>query len=114
MQEEQTETQAQPIEAKTPEAQAAEAAEAPALTEMTGGPQRRKRTKIIALSVLGICCCFMMVGIGLLSLGALILWGILSLVLAALLLLLGIYLNAASRLVMYTDGSSRWEWELKK
>lgn len=88
--------------------------EEPSLTEVPEGLKRRKRTKIIALSVLGFCVCFLMIGIGLLSIGAFIALGILSLVLAAALLLLGIYLNAASRLISYTDGSTRWDWELKK
>jgi hypothetical protein len=90
------------------------APEEASLIEVPEGPKRRKRTKMIALAVLGLCACFLMVGIGLLSTGILIALGILSLVLAAALLLLGIYLNAASRLILYTDGSSRWEWELKK
>jgi hypothetical protein len=84
------------------------------LTEVPGGPKRRRRTKIIALAVLGLCTCSLMVGIGLLSVGISLALGILALVLAAGLLLLGIYLNAASRLITYTDGSTRWEWELKK
>ncbi len=84
------------------------------MTEVPNGQKRRKRTRMIALVVLGLCVCFLMVGIGLLSISAFIVLGILSLVLAAALLLLGIYLNAASRLILYTNGSSRWEWELKK
>ena len=88
--------------------------EAAPLTEVPGGPRWRKRVRMVALAVLGLCTCCLMVGIGLLSIGALTVQGILALALAALFLLLGIYLNAASRLIRYTDGSTRWEWELKK
>jgi hypothetical protein len=88
--------------------------EAVPLNEVPGGPRWRKRVRMIALVVLGLCTCCLMVGIGLLSIGVLTVQGILALALAALLLLLGIYLNAASRLIRYTDGSTRWEWELKK
>ncbi|HLW01494.1 MAG TPA: hypothetical protein VKT82_22750 [Ktedonobacterales bacterium] len=84
------------------------------LTEVPGGLKFRKRVRMIALVVLGLCTCSLMVGIGLLSVGISLALGILSLVLAAALLLLGIYLNAASRLIRYTNGSTQWEWELKK
>ena len=84
------------------------------LTEVPDGLKHRKRTRMIALAVLGLCVCCLMVGIGLLSIGALIALGIVALVLAAALLLLGMYLNAASRLIRYTNGSTRWEWELKQ
>lgn len=83
-------------------------------TEVAGGPRWRKRTGMGALAVLGLFVVCLMVGIGLLSLGSLILPGILALVLAVVLLFLGIYLNAASRLIRYTDGSTQWEWERKK
>ena len=83
-------------------------------TEVPEGPRWRKRTKMIALAVLGLCVLCLMVGIGLLSLGTFLLPGILALVLAVVLLFLGIYLNTASRLVRYTDGSTQWEWEPKK
>ena len=82
--------------------------------EVPGGPGWRKRTKMVALAVLGLSVLCLMVGIGLLSLGTFLLPGILALVLAVVLLFLGIYLNAASRLIRYTDGSTRWEWERKK
>ncbi len=94
--------------------EAAPSPEAIPLAEIPGGQRWRKRVRMIALAVLGLCTCCLMVGVGLLSIGALTLLGILALVLAALLLLLGIYLNAASRLIRFTDGSTRWEWELKK
>ena len=83
-------------------------------TEVSGGVRRRKRTKMLALAVLGLCVLCLMVGIGLLSLGTFLLPGILTLVVAVMLLFLGIYLNTASRLIQYTDGSTQWEWELKK
>lgn len=88
--------------------------EAAPLAEVPGGPRWRKRVRMIALAVLGLCTCCLMVGVGLLSIGALTALGILALALAVLFLLLGMYLNAASRLIRYTDGSTRWEWELKK
>lgn len=69
---------------------------------------------MVALAVLGLCVLCLMVGIGLLSLGTFIVPGVLALLLALLLLLLGMYLNAASRLIRYTNGSTIWEWELKK
>lgn len=84
------------------------------LTEVLGGARWRKRTRMVALSILGLFVLCLMVGIGLLSLGTFIVPGILALVLALLLLLLGMYLNAASRLIRYTNGSTIWEWELKK
>jgi hypothetical protein len=83
-------------------------------TEIPGGPRWRKRVKMIALAILGLCVLCLMVGIGLLSLGTFLLPGILALVLFVVFLFLGIYLNAASRLIRYTDGSTQWEWERKK
>lgn len=83
-------------------------------TEMPEGPRGRKHTRMVALVVLGLCVLCLMVGIGLLSLGAFLWPGILTLMLAVVLLFLGIYLNAASRLIRYTDGSTQWEWERKK
>lgn len=82
--------------------------------EVPEGPRGRKRTRMVALAVLGLCVLCLMVGIGLLSLGAFLWPGILTLILAVVLLFLGIYLNAASRLIRYTDGSTQWEWERKK
>ena len=73
----------------------------------------RKRLKWIALTILGICTLCMMSGIGLLTLGV-TLWGVILLVVAIVLLLLGIYLNAAGRFIRYTDGSTEWEWEKKE
>ena len=73
----------------------------------------RKRIKWSALAILGICTLCLMSGIGLLTLSA-TLPGVLLLVLAIALLLLGIYLNAAGRLIRYTDGSTEWEWEKKE
>jgi hypothetical protein len=84
------------------------------LTEVPGGARWRKRIRMVALAVLGLCVLCLMVGIGLLSLGTFTLPGVLALVLALLLLLLGIYLNAASRLIRYTNGSVIGEWELKQ
>lgn len=83
-------------------------------TEVPEGPRWRKRTRMVALMVLGLCVLCLMVGISLLSLGTFLWPGILALVLAFVLLFLGIYLNAASRLIRYTDGSTQWEWERKK
>ena len=83
-------------------------------TEAPEGPRWRKRTKMVALAVLGLCVLCLMVGIGLLSLGTFLWPGILALILAVVLLFLGIYLNTASRLIRYTDGSTQWEWERKK
>ena len=88
--------------------------EEPSQTEIPGGPRWRKRTRMLALVVLGICVLCLMVGIGLLSLGTFLLPGILALVLFLVFLFLGIYLNAASRLIRFTDGSTRWEWERKQ
>ncbi|HEU5200071.1 MAG TPA: hypothetical protein VFU32_10555 [Ktedonobacterales bacterium] len=83
-------------------------------TEIPGGPRWRKRVRMIALAVLGLCVLCLMVGIGLLSLGTFLLPGILAMALFVVFLFLGIYLNAASRLIRYTDGSTQWEWERKK
>lgn len=83
-------------------------------TEVSEGPRWRKRAKMVALAVLGLCVLCLMVGIGLLSLGTFLWPGILVLILAVVLLFLGIYLNTASRLIRYTDGSTQWEWERKK
>lgn len=84
------------------------------LTEVPGGAKWRKRIRMVALAALGLCVLCLLVGIGLLSLGTFTLPGVLALVLALFLLLLGMYLNAASRLIRYTDGSTIGEWELKK
>jgi heme A synthase len=73
----------------------------------------RKRIRMLALALLGLCTLCLMSGIGLLTLGAK-LPGIILLVLFIVLLLVGIYLNAASRLIRYSDGSSEWEWEKKE
>ena len=73
----------------------------------------RKRIRAIALGILGICTLCLMSGIGLLTLADK-LPGIVLLVLALVLLLVGMYLNAASRLIRYTDGSTEWEWEKKE
>lgn len=83
-------------------------------TEVQEGPRWRKRTRMVALAVLGLCVLCLMVGIGLLSLGTFLWPGILVLILAVVLLFLGIYLNTSSRLIRYTDGSTQWEWERKK
>jgi hypothetical protein len=73
----------------------------------------RKRIRLGALGILGLCTLALMSGIGLLTLSGFTTSGVILLVLAAVLLLVGMYLNAASRLIRYTDGSSEWEWEKK-
>ncbi len=73
----------------------------------------RKRIRTIALGSIGLFTLCLMSGIGLLTLGAK-LPGILLLMVSVALLLVGMYMNAASRLIRYTDGSTEWEWEKKE
>lgn len=73
----------------------------------------RKRIRMIALTSIGLFTLCLMSGIGLLTLGTK-LPGILLLMVSVALLLVGMYMNAASRLIRYTDGSTEWEWEKKE
>jgi heme A synthase len=87
--------------------------EAPQLTEELLWQKTRKRIRAIALVSIGLFTLCLMSGIGLLTLDAK-LPGIILLMLSVVLLLVGMYMNAASRLIRYTDGSTEWEWEKKE